>query len=144
MICHVDGLGSLVPDDERWLTAGTDGRVDQILLRPGARVRPNTVILQLSNPDLDRQITDAELAMKKSEAELANLRVQLQAQLLNEKALEAQLQSDAVSGLPEPAPEQAGLRRPASVLRAWCTASLAPIRIRGDPRARWGRSAPGF
>ena len=95
MICHVDGLGSLVPDDERWLTAGTDGRVDQILLRPGARVRPNTVILQLSNPDLDRQITDAELAMKKSEAELANLRVQLQAQLLNEKALEAQLESDA-------------------------------------------------
>jgi len=52
------------------------------------------VILQLSNPDLDRQITDAELAMKKSEAELANLRVQLQAQLLNEKALEAQLESD--------------------------------------------------
>lgn len=95
MICHVDGLGSLVPDDERWLTAGTDGRVDQILLRPGARVRPNTVILELSNPDLDRQIIDAELAMKKSEAELANLRVQLQAQLLNEKALEAQLQADA-------------------------------------------------
>jgi len=94
MICRVDGLGSLVPEDERWLTAGTEGRVDQILLRPGAHVRPDTVILQLSNPDLDRQITDAELAMKKSEAELANLRVQLQAQLLNEKALEAQLESD--------------------------------------------------
>jgi multidrug efflux pump subunit AcrA (membrane-fusion protein) len=58
-------------------------------------VKPDTVILELSNPDLDRQITDAELAMKKSEAELANLRVQLQAQLLNEKALEAQLESDA-------------------------------------------------
>jgi len=94
MICRVDGLGNLVPEDERWLTAGTEGRVDQILLRPGAHVRPDTVILQLSNPDLDRQITDAELAMKKSEAELANLRVQLQAQLLNEKALEAQLESD--------------------------------------------------
>ena len=94
MVCHVDGLGSLVPEDERWLTAGTDGRVDQVLLRPGAHVRPDTVILQLSNADLDRQITDAELAMKKSEAELANLRVQLQAQLLNEKALEAQLESE--------------------------------------------------
>ena len=95
MVCHVDGLGSLVPEEERWLTSGTEGRVDQVLLRPGAHVRPDTVILQLSNPDLDRQITDAELAMKKSEAELANLRVQLQAQLLNEKALEAQLESDA-------------------------------------------------
>lgn len=95
MICRVDGLGTLVPEDVRWLSAGTDGRVDQILLRPGAHVKPDTVILELSNPDLDRQITDAELAMKKSEAELANLRVQLQAQLLNEKAVEAQLESDA-------------------------------------------------
>ena len=95
MICRVDGLGTLVPEDVRWLSAGTDGRVDQIFLRPGAHVRPDTVILQLSNPNLDRQITDAELAMKKSEAELANLRVQLQAQLLNEKALEAQLEADA-------------------------------------------------
>lgn len=95
MICRVEGLGTLVPEDVRWLSAGTDGRVEQILLRPGAHVRPNTVILELSNPDLDRQITDAELAMKKSEAELANLRVQLQAQLLNEEALEAQLESDA-------------------------------------------------
>lgn len=95
MICRVDGLGTLVPEDVRWLSAGTDGHVDQILLRPGAHVRPDTVILELSNPDLDRQIVDAELAMKKSEAELANLRVQLQAQLLNEEALEAQLESDA-------------------------------------------------
>jgi HlyD family secretion protein len=95
MTCRVDGLGTLVPQDVRWLSAGTDGHIDQILLLPGAHVRPDTVILELSNPDLDRQIIDAELAMKKSEAELANLRVQLQAQLLNEKALEAQLESDA-------------------------------------------------
>jgi HlyD family secretion protein len=95
MICRVEGLGTLVPEDVRWLAAGTEGRVDEIYLRPGAHVKPNTPILQLSNPDLVRQITDAELAMKKSEAELANLRVQLQAQLLNEKALEAQLESEA-------------------------------------------------
>jgi HlyD family secretion protein len=79
----------------RWLSAGTEGRVDQVFLRPGARVRANTVILQLSNADVVREIADAELAMQKSEAELANLRVQLQAQLLNERALEAQLESEA-------------------------------------------------
>ncbi len=95
MVCRVEGLGSLVPEDVRWLTARTDGHVDQIYLRPGAHVKFDTIIMQLSNPDLDRQLTDAELAMKKSEAELANLRVQLQAQLLNEKALQAQLESDA-------------------------------------------------
>jgi HlyD family secretion protein len=95
MICRVEGLGTLVPEDVRWLSAGTEGRVDQVFLRPGARVRANTVILQLSNQDTVREIADAELAMKKSEAELANLRVQLQAQLLNERALEAQLESEA-------------------------------------------------
>jgi HlyD family secretion protein len=95
MICKVEGLGVLVPEDVRWLAAGTDGHVDEIFLRPGAHVKPNTVILQLSNPDLNRQLTDAELAMRKSEAELANLRVQLQAQLLNEKAVEADLQAAA-------------------------------------------------
>ena len=94
MICRVEGLGTLVPEETRWVAAGTDGHVDQIFLRPGAHVKADTVILQLSNPDLNRQLTDAELAMKKSEAELANLRVQLQAQLLNERALVAQLESD--------------------------------------------------
>ncbi|HXP22974.1 MAG TPA: hypothetical protein VN807_02495, partial [Candidatus Sulfotelmatobacter sp.] len=95
LICRVEGLGTLVPEDVRWLSAGTEGRVDQVFLRPGARVRANTVILQLGNPDIVREIVDAELAMKKSDAELANLRVQLQAQLLNERALEAQLESEA-------------------------------------------------
>src|SRR3974390_3377795 len=94
LVCRAEGLGTLVPEEVRWLSAGTDGRVDQVFLRPGAHVKPDTVILQLSNPDLNRQIIDAELSMKKSEAELANLRVQLQAQLLNEKAIEAQLEAD--------------------------------------------------
>jgi hypothetical protein len=67
LICRVEGLDTLLPEDERWLSAGTDGCLDQVLLRPGAHIRPDAVILQLSNPDLDRQVTDAELAMKKSE-----------------------------------------------------------------------------
>jgi len=95
LVCRVQGLGTLVPEEVRWVTAGTDGHVDQIYLRAGAHVKRGTIIMQMSNPDLDHQSVDAELSMKKSEAELANLRVQLQAQLLNEKALQAQLESDA-------------------------------------------------
>ncbi|HEY4979071.1 MAG TPA: HlyD family efflux transporter periplasmic adaptor subunit, partial [Candidatus Acidoferrum sp.] len=95
LVCRAEGLGALVPEEVRWLAAGTDGRVDQIFLRPGAHVKPDSVIMQLSNPDLNRQLTDAELSMKKSEAELANLRVQLQAQLLNERALEAELEAQS-------------------------------------------------
>lgn len=110
MICRVEGLGTLVPEDVRWLSAGTDGHVDQILLRPGAHVKPDTIILQLSNPDLNRQITDAELAMKKSEAELANLRVQLQAQLLNEKAIQAQLEFDSTQAKLEAERDEALLK----------------------------------
>ncbi|MCU1317063.1 MAG: efflux transporter, family, subunit, partial [Candidatus Acidoferrum typicum] len=91
----VQGMGVLVPEQVRWLAAATEGHVQQVMLRAGARVKADTVILQLSNPDLDHQLVDGELATKKSEAELANLRVQLESQLLNEKALEAQLQSEA-------------------------------------------------
>ena len=95
LVQHVQGLGVLVPEETRWIAAATDARVNQVFLRPGSRVTAETIILELSNPNVDRQLTDADLATKKSEAELANLRVQLQSQLLNEHALEAQLQADA-------------------------------------------------
>ena len=65
----VQGLGVLVPEEARWLAAATEGHVEQVMLRAGARVKPNTVILQLSNPDLDHQLVDGELTTKKSEAE---------------------------------------------------------------------------
>jgi HlyD family secretion protein len=94
LVRHVSGLGVLVPEETRWLAAATDAHVDQVFVRVGARVKPDSILMQMSNPDLERQVRDAELATKKEEAELANLRVQLQAQLLNEDATEAQLQSD--------------------------------------------------
>ena len=95
LVRRVEGLGTLVPEETHWLAATTAGKIEQLYLHPGARVKPDSLILQLSNPDLERQLVDSELATKKSEAELANLRVQLQVQLLNERAAEAQLQSDA-------------------------------------------------
>ncbi len=95
LVQHVQGLGVLVPEETRWIAAATDAKVEQLFVRPGLRVTPETVVLQLSNPNVERQLTDAELATKKSEAELANLRVQLQAQLLNEHAMEAELQADS-------------------------------------------------
>lgn len=94
LVRHVSGLGVLVPEETRWLAAETDAHVDQVFLRAGARVQPGSILLQMSNPNLERQVRDAELATKKVEAELANLRVQLEAQFLNEHAVEAQLESD--------------------------------------------------
>src|SRR5215470_15120117 len=52
MIRQVRGSGTLVPEDIRWIPATTQGRVEKIILRPGAEVKPDTVILEMSNPDL--------------------------------------------------------------------------------------------
>ncbi len=82
MLRQVRGLGSLVPEDITWIAARTQGRVDKIILRPGAKVEPDSVILLLTNPDVVRAAADAESQLKAAEAELANLRVQLESSVL--------------------------------------------------------------
>ncbi len=82
MLRQVRGLGSLVPEDITWIAARTQGRVDKIILRPGAKVESDSVILMLTNPDVVRAAADAESQLKAAEAELANLRVQLESGVL--------------------------------------------------------------
>ncbi len=94
MLRQVRGLGTLVPEEIRWLPAETQGRVEQIILRPGAVVQPDSVILVLSNPEVERQALDAELQFKATEAEMANLRVQLESTLLNQRAQAANIQAE--------------------------------------------------
>src|SRR4051812_33851948 len=53
MLRQVRGLGTLVPEDIRWIPSTTQGRVDRIILRPGTSVKANDVILELSNPQLE-------------------------------------------------------------------------------------------
>jgi HlyD family secretion protein len=72
MVREVRGAGTLVPEEIRWITATTSGRVEKIVLRAGAEVKPGTVILQLSNPDLKQAANDAELAWRAAQAQLAN------------------------------------------------------------------------
>src|SRR3990172_5153835 len=93
MLRQVRGLGTLVPEEIRWLPAETQGRVEQIILRPGAVVQPDSVILVLSNPEVERQALDAELQFKATEAEMANLRVQLESTVLNQRAQAANIQA---------------------------------------------------
>ena len=79
---EVRGLGTLVPEEIRWIAARTQGRVDQIVLRPGATVTPNSIILQLTNPDVTQAAAAADSELKAGEAELVNLRVTLQSGVL--------------------------------------------------------------
>jgi HlyD family secretion protein len=74
---EVRGSGTLVPEDIRWITTTATGRVERIVLHPGATVKPGTVILQLSNPDLRQQVADADLAVRAAVAQLDNARSNL-------------------------------------------------------------------
>jgi HlyD family secretion protein len=94
MVRQVRGLGTLVPEDIRWIPATTQARVEKIVLRPGTPVKPDSVILELSNPQLDQELMDAELKLKGAEAGLANLRVQLQNDLLTQRASSANIEAD--------------------------------------------------
>jgi HlyD family secretion protein len=94
MVRQVRGLGTLVPEDIRWIPATTQGRVESIVLRPGTPVTPDSIILELSNPQLDQELQDAELKLKASEATLANLRVQVQNDFLQQKASTAAIGAD--------------------------------------------------
>jgi len=94
MLREVRGLGTLVPEDIRWIPAQTDSRVDRWVLRPGAIVKANSVIMELSDPTLQRDALDAEFQLKGAEADYANLQVQVNSELMNQKANEAAVRSD--------------------------------------------------
>jgi HlyD family secretion protein len=94
MLRQVRGLGTLVPEDTRWITSTTQGRVEEIVLRPGTIVKPDSVILVLSNPQLEQELRNAELQLQSAEASLANLRVQVQNELLNQRATAAGVEAD--------------------------------------------------
>jgi len=94
MIRDVHGIGTLVPIDIRWIPARTDSRVDRIVLRPGAIVKPESTILELSDPILQRETLDAEYQLKAAQADLENLKVQINSELLNQKSFTANVRSD--------------------------------------------------
>ncbi len=96
MIRQVRGPGTLevVPEAIRWIAARTRGRVDRRVLLPGVVVEPDTVILELSNPELEQELRDAEFQLNAQEAELANLKVTVQSDLLNQRSAAATVSSE--------------------------------------------------
>jgi HlyD family secretion protein len=94
MVRQVRGLGTLTPEDIRWIPATTQGRVEKIILRPGTAVKPDNVILELTNPQLEQQLQDAELKLAAALAGLENLKVQLQNDLLQTQATGAEIEAN--------------------------------------------------
>jgi HlyD family secretion protein len=95
MLRDVRGQGTLVPEDIRWIPATTQGRVERIVLRPGTVVTPGSIILELSNPQLDQELQDAVLKLKGAEASLTSLRVQVRNDTLAQEAATAAVSADS-------------------------------------------------
>jgi HlyD family secretion protein len=104
MLRQVRGPGTLVPRGIRWIAAQTDGRVERVVVRPGAVVEPDTVLVELSNPDLKEKTDEARYALEAAEAELAEMEPELASEQLDQRAAlavaraeyeSAQLQADA-------------------------------------------------
>jgi HlyD family secretion protein len=93
MLRQVRGSGTLVPEEIRWIPATTQGRVESILLRPGAQVRPDTVILELSNPDLENAVKDGQLAYQSAQAAYVNRKAELESALLSQQSDVASIQA---------------------------------------------------
>ena len=97
MTRQVRGAGTLVPEQIRWIPATTDGTVERIVIRPGTLVAPDTVILELSNPELEQSTLEARLNLEAAEARYSNRQVEVERDLLDQRATlattEAQLKT---------------------------------------------------
>ena len=96
MLRQVRGLGTLVPVDEarRWVPASTQGRVERIVLRPGVQVNPDTIVLELSDPNVQQALNDADQQLRASEADFNSLKARLEAETLNQRAQAAIVRAD--------------------------------------------------
>lgn len=97
---QVRGNGTLVPEEIHWIPALSPGRVERILVLPGAAVRADTVLVELSNPDVEQAAFDAEWQLKGAEAQFNRLKVQLESDRLSQQAQAALLNAEcSVAGL---------------------------------------------
>ena len=94
MLRQVRGPGTLVPLEIRWVAARTEGRVERIVVLPGTDVEADTVLIEMSNPELEQSAQDVGLQLRAAEARYEDLKVQLESQLLNQRAQAASVQAD--------------------------------------------------
>jgi HlyD family secretion protein len=103
MLRDVHGTGTLVAEDVRIIAASTAGRVERVLVHPGTPVNAGTVLVQLSNPELEQSAVDAEYQLRAADADHKNLKVRLESDRMTQQAgaatvhaeyQEAKLQTD--------------------------------------------------
>lgn len=93
MLIQVRGTGALVPEQIRWIPAETQGRVERKLVQPGTEVSANTILVELSNPDVQLELLAAERQLSAAEQELVTLRRNLETEVLNQEGMIAQVRA---------------------------------------------------
>lgn len=94
MVREVKGNGTLVPQVTRWIPAPADGRVEKILVQAGVEVSAGTVIVELSNPQMEQQAVDASLQVKTAEADAENLKVKLESDGMTQESQIASIKAE--------------------------------------------------
>jgi HlyD family secretion protein len=94
MVIDRRGLGALEPEDIIWIPAAFDGQVEKIVAHSGDDVKAGSVMLVLSNPDMQLAANDFEWQVKQAEATLADLKVQLMSKAFDQQSVVASAQSD--------------------------------------------------
>lgn len=93
MVIAVRGPGTLVPEEIRWVAATVSGRVEKVNVLPGTVVARDTVLIELANPELERQMLNAQLSLERAEAELEELKVSVERDMLAQEAAAAQVKA---------------------------------------------------
>lgn len=93
MVRDVKGQGTLVPMEIVWIPAKSDGQVEKVLHRSGERVFPDTVLVVLSNPDMELQANDLEWQVKQAEANFMDLKVRLKSSRFDAEAAVSRTQT---------------------------------------------------
>ena len=96
MIRQVRGPGTLIPEQMRWITAVTAGRIEQIISLPGTEVEEGSLIMRMSNPDVDMQLLTAQQQLSQAYAALAQLRTNLQTQELTQRGTVATVRTQSL------------------------------------------------
>ncbi len=94
MLRQVRGNGTLVPEDVRVIAASTQGRVERILVQPGTEVNAGTLLIELSNPELQQSSVDTEYQLRAAEADFNNIKVRLQSERMNQQIVAAGVHSE--------------------------------------------------
>ena len=94
MLRQVRGPGTLVPENVRVVAAATEGRVERINVQPGTEVTAGTVLLELSNPELQQSTVDIEYQVRAAEAESNNIRARLESERLSQQAVAAGVRAE--------------------------------------------------